>query len=457
MPAVLPNCANGIPGLALLSIRLTRIRKDRMKTSLRISLLLLLVINFPGIARADEVTEWNKIMLETLRLGGSTGVVGTRTAAIVQSAVYDAVNGIERRYTPIHVEPDAASGASVRAAAVQASYAALVQLFPVQKPALDGRRETSLAAIASQEAFEHSQSIARGIEWGQTVADAIVAWRNTDGFSPAPPAYNGKTEVGQWRSTLPMFAPFAAVQLGTTTPWVITSPLQFPIPGPPALNSPQYTQDFNEVKLMGSAGSAARSADQSMAARFWASGSSPSYYWDTVAVALGEERHTTLSENSRLLAMINVAIADAGITVWKWKRDYLFWRPITAIQLADTDGNPFTEKDQNWLPLIPTPPYPDYPSGLIGTSSAGLTILSNFFGANTSFVVNSDNPAMAGVIRIFPDFMAAGNELVDTRVFSGIHFRTADADALQLGSRVANYVIANAFQPINGKKKGQLR
>jgi len=211
------------------------------------------------------------------------------------------------------------------------------------------------------------------------------------------------------------------------------------------------------VKLMGSEGSIARTADQTSAARFWASGSSPDYFWDTVAVALGEERHTTLSENSRLLAMINVAIADAGITVWRWKLDYLFWRPITAIRLADTDGNPFTDKDDSWLPLIPTPPYPDYPSGLCGTSGAALAVLSNFFGANTSFVVNSDNPTMAGVIRVFPDFIAAGNELVDTRVFSGIHFRFADADALELGRRVANHVIANAFQPINGKKKGQLK
>jgi hypothetical protein len=408
------------------------------------------------MARADEVTEWNQIMLETLRLGGSGGVLSTRPAAIVQSAVYDAVNGIERRYTPIHVEPDAAPGASVRAAAVQAAYASLVQLYPAQKSALDAKRETSLAAIASSEAVEHSQSIERGIEWGQTVADAIVAWRNADGFSPAPPPYTGGTAVGQWRSTPPAFAPFTAIQLGTTTPWVIASPLQFPLSGPPALNSPQYTQDFNEVKLVGSIGSIARTADQTLAARFWAS-SAPNFQWNSIAISLGEERHTTLSENSRLLAMMNVAIADAAITIWRWKRVYDFWRPITAIQLADTDGNPFTDKDASWEPLLATPPYPDYPSGLVGFGSAGLTILSNFFGENTSFVATSQNPSMAGIVRVFPDFTAAGNELVDTRVFAGIHFRTADADSLELGRRIANYVIANAFQPVNGKKNGQLR
>jgi hypothetical protein len=344
----------------------------------------------------------------------------------------------------------------VRAAAVQAAYASLVQLYPAQKTALDEKREASMAGIASSEAVEHSQSIERGIEWGQTVADAIIAWRNTDGFSSAPPPYTGGPAIGQWRSTPPAFAPFTAVQLGTTAPWVIPSPLQFPIPGPPALNSAKYTEDFNEVKLVGSTGSIARTADQTLAARFWNS-SPPNYQWNTVAISFAEERHTTLSENSRLLAMINVAIADAAITIWRWKRVYDFWRPITAIQLADMDGNPFTEKEASWAPLLGTPPYPDYPSGLVGFSSAALTVLSDFFGENTSFVATSQNPSMAGVVRAFPNFTEAGNELVDTRVFAGIHFRSADADSLDLGRSIANYVIANAFQPVNGEKNGQLR
>ena len=228
------------------------------------------------------------------------------------------------------------------------------------------------------------------------------------------------------------------------------------MPGPPPMSSAQYTEAFNEVKLVGSVGSIARSADQTLAARFWAS-SSPNYQWNTVAVNLGNERHTTLSENSRLLAMMNMAIADTAITVWRWKLVYNFWRPITAIQLADTDGNPFTAPDSSWLPLINNPAYPDYPSGLNGAAGAALTVIANFFGDKTGFVVDSDNPTMAGVVRVFPDVVAAGNEVVDTRVFSGIHFRFADADSLQLGSRIATYIVANAFQPLHGKRNGQLR
>ncbi len=199
----------------------------------------------------------------------------------------------------------------------------------------------------------------------------------------------------------------------------------------------------------------ARTADQTNAARFWGSGASPNYSWNTVAVRLGEERHTTLSENSRLLALMNLAIADAGITVWRWKFEYMFWRPITAIQLAGTDPNPFTTADPGWLPLIATPPYPDYPSGLNGAGAAGLTVLSHFFGENTSFFVDSDAPASAGVIRNFPNFDAAKTELVDTRVHSGIHFRFADQDARVLGTTIANYVIANALQPLHGKDKNK--
>jgi hypothetical protein len=429
-----------------------------MKPVIRLLLLFTLLVQFPAIARADEVTEWNKIMLETQRAAGIGGIVAIRHSAIISSAVFDAVNGIERRFTSIHVQPDAAPGASVRAAAIQAAYASLVQTVPAGlKPGLDAKREASLAAIASESAAEHSQSIARGIEWGQTVADAIVAWRNADGFTPPPPPYNGGLAIGQWRPTPTAFAPFAAVQLGFTTPWVIPSPLAFPLSGPPGLTSAQYTTDFNEVKLLGSIGSIARTADQTLAARFWAATNSPNYSWNTVAVNLGEARHTTLSENSRLLALMNVAIADTGITVWRWKRVYDFWRPITAIQLAASDGNPFTDPDPAWTPLIVNPPYPDYPSGINGAAAAALTVLSDFFGENTSFSVDSDAPTMAGIVRNFPNFDAAKTEMVDTRIHSGIHFRFADQDSRVLGTTIANYVIANALQPLHGQKKGQLK
>ena len=427
-----------------------------MKKIFGVSLLVAVTGGLIPVAHADEVTDWNAIMLDSLRTAGVGGVLATRPAATVQTAVFDALNGIERRYGHIRVEPDAAPGASRRAAVVQAAYASLVALFPAQKVDLDAKRAVSLAAIASGPAVEHSQSVARGLEWGQTVAAAIVAWRSADGFTPAPPPNVGGNAIGQWRPTPTAFAPFAAVQLGFTTPWVIATPLQFPLPGPPALTSTRYAADFNEVKDYGSATSALRSADQTFVARFWASGSSPNYFWNRVAVRLATAANTTLSENARLLALLNIAMADSGIVVWRGKFDYGFWRPITAIQLADLDNNPATASSATWTPLLVTPPYPDYPSGLVGVSSAGVAVLANYFGENTNFYMESDAAPMVGVRRTFTRFSDAGLEMVDARIWSGIHFRFADEDALLVGTRVGNYVAAHAAQPLKGKHTGQV-
>jgi hypothetical protein len=428
-----------------------------MNALLRCSLLLVLITHLVASAHGDEVTDWNRIMLNSIRAGGATGVLASRAAATVQTAVYDAYNGIERRYGWIHVQPAAPSGASRRAAVVQAAYASLVQLFPAQAADLAALRSASLAGIANENAAENSQSVALGIEWGQAVANAVVAWRSADGFTPAPPPNNGGLAIGQWRPTPPAFAPFAAVQLGFTTTWVLPSALSLGLAGPPALTSAKYAADFNEVKAIGKSDSATRTAEQTLIARFWASASSPNYLWNRVAVALGEQRNTTMSENARILALLNVAMADAAIAVWRAKHDYMFWRPITAIQLAAGDNNPATVEDAGWTSLLPAPPYPDYPSGLCGLAGAALAVLADYFGENSSFVVDSDAPAMAGVTRSFTNFTDANREVVDARVFSGIHFRFADEDATDFGARIAQYILANACLPLHGQKNGQLR
>ena len=428
-----------------------------MNLSLRYSVLIAAVGIFAGPAPADEVTDWNQIMLESIRTAGVGGVLATRPAAMVQAAVFDALNGIERRYSWIHVQPAAPAGASRRAAVVQAAYASLVQLYPAQSTDLGLKRSQSLAGIASSDAAENSQSITLGIQWGQAVADAIVAWRAADGFNPPPPPNTGGVAVGQWRPTPTAFAAFSSVQLGFTTPWVLPSPLQVSLPGPPALTSAEYTVDFNEVKSVGSLNSGTRTAEQTLIARFWASASTPNYFPDRVAVALGARKNTTLSENARLLALINVAMADAAICIWRAKHDYMFWRPITAIRLATSDGNPNTLQDDTWTPFLATPPYPDYPSGLCGLSAAGFAVVADFFGENAGFVLTSDSASMAGVVRSYPNISTALAEAVDARIYSGIHFRFADEDAVGFGRSIAQYVLANACLPLHGQKTGQLR
>ncbi len=339
-------------------------------------LVLALASSVPAVVLADEVTDWNGIMLQAAHdaVPPTSPLVMTRVAAIVQASVFDAVNGIERRYTPIHVAPAAPNGASRRAAAVQAAYASLVRLYPSQTSTFDEKREASLAAIRGGDPDGGGQSVARGIEWGQTVADAIWAWRSTDGFAPPPPPFVGGIAVGQWRPTPPGFLPGAGPQFATMTPWVIETPSQFRPAGPPDLAGARYAADFNETKSMGSLSSPLRSADQTLAAQFWNS-ATVTYLWNHVAVDLSQRKHLTLSENSRLLALLNLAMADAGIACFEAKYHYVFWRPITAIPLADTDGNAETVADPGWTPLLVTPNHPEYPSGHSTVSSAAVAVL----------------------------------------------------------------------------------
>jgi hypothetical protein len=409
---------------------------------------------FTGTLRADEVSDWNRNMFKAglAATPPTTPLVMSRVAAIVQASVFDAVNGIERRYAPIHVDFAAPSGASVRAAAVQAAYASLVRLYPAQTSTFDAERAASLAGISSGAAAEHSESIARGIEWGQTVADAIWAWRSTDGFTPAPPPFLGGPAIGEWRPTPPAFASGAGPQFAYMTPWVIASPSQFRPGGPPALNSAKYTEVFDETKMMGSLTSPSRTADETLFSLFW-NASTASYYWDQVALELGAERHTTLSENARLLGLVNVAMADAAIGCWEAKYHYVFWRPVTAIPLAASDGNPDTAADPSWMPLFATPAHPEYPSGHSCVSSAAAAVLEDYFG-DRAFSVTSD--VMVGVTRFFTSFSDALDEVKDARVFAGIHFRTACDDGQTLGTDVAAYVLGHSFQALNGQKEGQV-
>jgi membrane-associated phospholipid phosphatase len=408
-------------------------------------------------APPDEIANWNQMLFRMGLVGGTSPLVITRVAAIVQGAVFDAVNGIEPRYAPVHVPPEAPAGASQEAAAVQAAYVTLLALYPTQKSVLDARLAVSLASIGTR---ENSAAIASGIAWGQTVANAILTWRNTDGFTPAPPPFLGGTAVGEWRPTPPAFAPGAAPQFAYMTPWVISAPGQFRPAGPPALTSARYTAEFNETRIMGSMTSATRTSDQTIFAWFWAS-STASYLWNHVALSLMERErdssddegrhgrhHNSTLENARLLALLNLAIADAAIGCWEAKYTYVFWRPVTAIPLADTDGNSATTADPTWLPLFATPAHPEYPSGHSCVSGAAAGVLAHYFGERTRFGVTSD--VMPGVVRSFDSFSKALDEVKDARIFAGIHFRSATNDGQTLGASVAGYVLENALQPLAG-------
>jgi membrane-associated phospholipid phosphatase len=369
------------------------------------------------------------------------------------------VNGIARRYTPIHVAPAGPAGASQEAAAVQAAYATLVQLYPTQKAVFDARLAVSVAVLSAR---ENAAAIASGRAWGQTVADAMLEWRNTDGFTPTPPAYLGGSDVGQWRPTLPAFASGATPQFAYMTPWVIAAPSQFRPAGPPALTSARYARDLNETERMGSLVSTVRTPDQTAFAWFWAS-ATPSFLWNQLAVSLvnssrllsdedggrttDDRRRESTLQNARLLAQLNVAIADATIACWEAKYTYVFWRPVTAIPLASTDGNPRTTEDPAWMPLFATPSHPEYPSAHSCLSGAAAGVLAARFGEKTRFSMESDQ--MPGVVRSFRSFSAALMEVKNARIYAGLHFRSATDDGGALGASVAEYVLAHATQPLH--------
>jgi hypothetical protein len=400
---------------------------------------MVLPLALAGAARADEVTDWHEHLLDALGTAGVNPVVSTRDAALVSAAVFDAVNGVQRRYTPIRVPAAAPRGASQRAAAVQAAYAILLARFPAQADDLGAKRAASLDGIGDG----GGASVQRGLEWGQEVAQAILAWRSTDGFTPPPPPFFGGLEEGRWRPTPPAFAPGAAPQFATMNPWGILSPDQFRPAGPPALGSPQYLLELEETRQMGSADSPLRTADQTAACLF-ANGTSGTYLWNRAALDLladeggGEEGSGHLPQNARLFARLNLAIADGIIACWDAKYHYQFWRPVTAIRL----------EDPAWTPLVATPAHPEYTSGHSSINGAAATVLADYFGEETPFLLSSQ--AAPVQVRFYPNFTAAVDEFADARVFAGIHFRTACEDGAATSRDVANYILDNRMRRVHG-------
>jgi len=397
-------------------------------------------------APSDPVLEWIGVMNTTVLTAGTAPNVTGRVVALVSASVFDAVNGIEPRFRPLHVRPDAPHNASQRAAAIQAAYAILMNLYGTQQGAiLTSQHDASLAALAST---EKPESIAAGVAWGQSVADAIWAWRLTDGFAPTPPPFFGVQSIagtpnslGFWRPTPPANASGATPQLATITPWVLTRPSQFRLPFPLALNSPEYAADLNEVREMGSLSSTSRSSEQTEVALFWALNTPLA--WNRVAAQLAAARGLSLTENAHLFAVLNVTLGDAIMACWDSKYRYIFWRPVTAIRAGAAPGDP----DANWRPLLDsltgTPAHPEYPSAHSTYSGAAAFILAAIFGENTPFSVTSEIRPGTRSYASFPEAIA---EIADARVFGGIHLRSSCARGNSLGRAVADYVSRHAMR-----------
>jgi hypothetical protein len=417
----------------------------------------------PATADATAVTQWNLIAVSTLTtLPGPAG--GAPPAAqinmgMVQGAVYDAVNAITpKHHRPYLLKRRFGNRASDEAAVATAAYLVLKNIVETVPQSITfPTRETVLASLASQyqaakNAIPDSPFKNMGIAAGTAAAQVMIDARQDDGrFGPSQWVPNANP--GYWDPVAPN---------GTTvldpTPWVggvepflMQSSSQFRSAGPLALNSPAYAAEVNEVKALGGDGvvtPAARTGTQTYIAKWWQS--TPVASWNDVARQLIARNDLDIADSARLLGMQNLAAADSAINTWNDKYHFNFWRPFQAIRRAAEDGNPATSPDLTWTPLI-TAPYPDHVSGHLGNDGAHTGVLRMFFGDApaggyqiTSSAVNPGGPAT----RTFSSFNQALDEIVEARIWAGLHFRTADVQARQLGTNVANFAAANYFEPV---------
>jgi hypothetical protein len=414
--------------------------------------ILAILLAAPASARADAVADWNLIAMQGIAAANPAHPppVTFIDMAIVQAAIYDAVQAIERRYKPYHVEIAGASG-SPAAATAKAARDVLVNLFPDQTPTIDN--------IYNQYLIDHSLSSADpGVAVGATAASGIIALRANDGrFPPGQMPFAGGKNPGEWRPTdsfigtppaPPPFSPMAARWVANVTPFALKSGDQFRAGPPPPLTSHNYTRDYNEVKAMGARFNSSRTDEQTDLALFWAS----NYVapWNRALRDIAEAQNLNIGDSARLFALVNLAMADAVITAWDSKVAYASWRPLTAIRSGNDDTNPDTVGDSEWQPLINNPNYPDHTSGANNTSGAATRMLELFFGTNEmSFIVKTTNAAAIQQTRTYSRFSDAAQDVVDARIYEGIHFRFADEDARKQGRHVAQWVFDHFLKPLN--------
>jgi hypothetical protein len=393
-------------------------------------------------ATADDptvISEWNALAVTTLV--GDTTKLGTETIlymAFVQAAVYDAVVGVDGRYEPYRFHAHAPHGTSAQAAAVAAAHKVLVTYSPYAQATLDAAYAASLAQLPEGTAKT------RGIAFGTRAADNLIRLRANDGRN-APILFTQPPAPGVWRPTPPAFLPMAVPWLGFVTPLLVRSATQFAPPGPPALTSARYTRDFAEVKALGSLTSTVRTPAQTSTARFFSGNALVQFnaaLRDQVTV-----RHLDIVDAARMFAAVDMSVADAIISVWHAKYRFGFWRPITAINLADTDGNPATVADPSWVPMIATPAYPEYPSGYVAFASAVSQGLADVF--DTRHLELTLISTAVPDVRHYDSGNALREDVVDARVWLGIHFRTADMASRELGVRLADWALDHYFQPVH--------
>ncbi len=403
------------------------------------------------LAASDAVVlHWNEVAVRAV--GATPPFPSTRAMAIVQLAVFEAVNAITQRYQPYLGTVTAASGASPEAAAVAAAHDTLVWLFPTQLSLLDGERDGSLSGIADGPAKDE------GIAVGQAAAAAIIDDRKDDG-AQTPMFYTPTSaEPYEWQLTptcmnAPANGRGVFVHWQFVKPFGVASASQFRAKTPPALINGHYANDLNEVKAIGDLNSTLRPADRAEVAKFYAA-QPPHRGWNLVARELAAERGAgEITQTARTFAIMNMSLSDAHVTVFESKYLYRTWRPETAISRADDDGNRRTVGNASYQPYVPTPCFPGYPSAHGAGGGAARAVLERMYGRKHHDITNID-PLAPGTVLHYSDLRAITDDVSDARVYGGIHFRYDQDAGERMGLEIGEYNDKHWLRPLGPAGEG---
>jgi hypothetical protein len=372
-------------------------------------------LTYASVGRADVVTDWN-LITQPFAATRPQGPSGLFDIAMVHAAMHDAIQAFDGRFEPYSAPIPNAAGSPIAAAAA-AAHGVLVGLFPAQQAALDITFQNYLIAQGLQGD--------PGVAVGEQAALNILTQRMNDGRFPANSEdFVGGTEPGEWRSELPTPLPMITPWVGNVVPFTLKDPAQLLAPPPPHLTSGAYAKAYNEVKELGALDSTARTPEQTDIAYFFADNSIQ--YWNRLLRTIAETHLSDIGDSARLFALVNLAMADAGISAWYNKKYWNLWRPITAIHEGDNDGNARTEGDADWVPFITTPNYPEYTSGSNSLSGAASRMLKHFFGTDKMELSLTSGNAQAVNPRSYSRFSEIADDIVDARIYQGIHFRFGD-------------------------------
>ncbi|HEX7861429.1 MAG TPA: vanadium-dependent haloperoxidase [Verrucomicrobiae bacterium] len=398
---------------------------------------IVIALTFVISSFSNPLLEWNSVVLNAVRGDNIAPTLAARNFAIIHTAIFDAANSVTRTHQPYRVQLEAEPGASIEGAVIGAAYETIVSLHPSSEAA-------AIELLMEQNSrFDGTNGYLEGLTLGTRIGKLALESRQGDGAATDFP-YIPSDGPGEWRRT-PPFRPPLSPGWGYVDYFALTTDVSFLPPPPPTLDSEEYAIALNEVKEYGRKNSSVRTAEQSETAVFWSDFSytaTPPGHWQEIATDIVVQQGTSFEDATRLFALLSLAQADAGIVVWDSKYLYNLWRPITAIQRANEDGNDLTGVDSSWESLLGAPPFPSYVSGHSTFSSASATVLARFYGTD-SLTFSAKSDALPGQTRVYRSLAECADEVGMSRIYGGIHFGFDNVEGKRSGKGIANYVCDN--------------